>query len=145
MQHLVAVGLLGLGLAMSPMLASGARADEAGKQKRERKAGDGQRGGGDRSGRFLERYHAAVLAVGPTEEQKPKIEAAFAAAKEKFAALGNDASGDRKARREKTKPIMDELRASVEAVLTAEQKEKMNKAREERRAKRGQRGGDGAK
>lgn len=146
-RYVLALGLIGLGFVVAaPSMTPVARAaDDAAKaDKGGERRGRGERGGGP--GRMLDRYHQAVTALNLTAEQKPTVDAAFAAAKEKVDAALKDAgqSQDRKAAREKIRPIMEDLRRQVNDVLTAEQKTQLEKAREERRSRRGQgRGRDG--
>ena len=142
LQHKWAAGLLGLGLIVAPVLAPAVHGDEAGKDpQKQQGAADGERrrgrGEGRGQGRFLERYQASINALSPTEEQKTKLDALFTEYKGKLEAASKEAGEDRKARREKTRPVMAELRQKVDEVLTAEQKATLAKQREERRQQRG--------
>ena len=86
---------------------------------------------------MLERLHKNVLSLDLTDAQKPKIEAAFDEAKPKFEAAAKDAAGDRAAMREKTKPIIDDLLKTVNEVLTADQKTKLEELRKQGRGGQG--------
>jgi len=140
LRNAIAIGMLGLGLAFSPTLMSSARAaDEPAKdapketpkeapKPAENPGGRGGQGGQRQPGQFLERYHQAVLGVNLTDEQKPKIEAAFADAKKKM----DEASKEGQPSREKVQPIREELTKAVNAVLTDEQKKKLQESMPQR-------------
>ena len=139
MQNILAASLLALGLSLTPTLLPSAHgADDTAQKQPSQDQPRGQRGPGG----YLERYHKSVLALSLTDEQKPKIETAFADAKTKMEAATKDASGDRAAMREKIKPIMDDLRKSVDEVLTKEQKDTLAKERANRQRNRGQQPAD---
>jgi len=135
LRNAIAIGMLGFGLALSPALVSSAQAaDEPAKEapkeapKPAENPGRGGQGGQRNPGQFLERYHTAVLAVNLTDEQKPKIEAAFADAKKKM----DEASKEGQPSREKVQPIREELTKAVNAVLTDEQKKKLQESMPQR-------------
>ena len=135
LRNAIAIGMLGFGLALSPALLSSARAaDEPAKDapkeapKPAETPGRGGQGGQRNPAQFLERYHTAVLAVNLTDEQKPKIEAAFADAKKKM----DEASKEGQPSREKVQPIREELTKAVNAVLTDEQKKKLQESMPQR-------------
>ncbi|HWE96703.1 MAG TPA: hypothetical protein VG269_22270 [Tepidisphaeraceae bacterium] len=127
-----AIGLLSLGLVAAPVFVAGVRAEDAPKEK----PAGGQRG--PTAG--LDRYHDAVMKLDLSADQKTKLDPLFADAKTKVTAAASDAGTDPKAVREKVKPIMDDLRKQVSAILTDEQ----NKKLEASRPRRGQ-GGNGNK
>src|SRR5205823_2176795 len=77
LSHLIVVGIVGLGLAMTPVFTPTLRGEDTPKEKPR-----GERG---ERGQFLERYRAVIDKLNPTSEQKPKIDAAFAEAKTKIA------------------------------------------------------------
>lgn len=134
LRNAIAIGMLGLGLSLSPAMMSSARAaDEPAKDapKEAPKPAEtpgGRRGagqGGQRQpGQFIERYHQAVLALDLKDDQKTKVEAAFADAKKKL----DDASKEGQPSREKVQPIREELTKAVNAVLTDEQKKKLQES-----------------
>lgn len=137
-----AVALLGLGLTMAPAFVPSVRAEDAPKEKPKQNEG-GPNGGGQRRGNPLDGYHKAVYDLDLTSEQKTKLDPLFADAKTKMEAAQKDAAGDRQAAREKTRPIMEDLRAKVGEILTAEQKEKLAKSMPQRRPGGGPGGGQG--
>ena len=121
-KHLIALSVVGVGLAMSPTFTPTLRADEPPKEQ--------PRGG---PAQFLERYRAVIDKLEITSDQKPKIDAAFTDAKTKIDAVIKDAAGDKEAARGKIRPIFKELNDAVTAVLTSEQKEKLEKERAQRK------------
>jgi Spy/CpxP family protein refolding chaperone len=138
LRNAIAIGMLGFGLTLSPALVSSTRAadepakdapKEAPKEAPKPAENPGGRQGGQRNpGQFLERYHQAVLGVNLTDEQKPKIETAFADAKKKM----DEASKEGQPSREKVQPIREELTKAVNAVLTDEQKKKLQESMPQR-------------
>lgn len=137
-RHMLAVGLLGLGFAAAPLLPSAQAADDTPAKKPADGGGRGQRGGAG----FVERYHDAVMKLNLTDEQKTKLEPAFKDAKEKIEAAVKDAGGDRKAAGEKIRPIMENLRKTVDDTLTQEQKDQLKKDMPQHGGRRGP-GGNG--
>jgi Spy/CpxP family protein refolding chaperone len=116
-------------LALTAVLAATAVAQPPeGKQRGERPAAGAR-------GNFLDMLAAA--GVKPTEEQKAKLDE-IAAEMRKLMSGIRDAE-DRRAAFEKVRPQMTELREKALAVLTAEQKETLQKYREQQR----ERGGEG--
>jgi Spy/CpxP family protein refolding chaperone len=117
-QYKWAVALLSLGLSLAPVLSPSALADDPPKPA----AGQGGRRG---AGGFIEKYHAMVLQLDLTDDQKSKVDPAFAEAKTAAQDAIKDAAGDRAAMREKMKPIVEALTSKVQAVLTDDQKSKL--------------------
>lgn len=70
-----------------------------------------------------------------TQEQKDKLKPLFDEFRKEVNAVREDAKLDPQARRAKFEELRKAHQAKVDAILTAEQKEKMNKLREEGRAK----------
>jgi len=126
LKYVLSIGLLSLGLlAPVPVL----RAEDAPAKDAPADAPKHTRGG------MLERLHKSVLKLTLTDDQKPKIEAAFADAKTKVAAAVKDAAGDKDAIKAKVGPIVKELVTAVEGVLTDDQKAEWKKARESHKPK----------
>lgn len=123
LQHILAVGFLALGLGMPPAFTTLVRADDTPKER--------PRGG---PGGILKRIRSNIDKLNITDEQKPKIDAAFADAKTKIEAAVKEASGDRDAIRAKVGPIIKELMTTVAGILTPEQKVQLEKMRKERSA-----------
>lgn len=123
LQHILAVGLLAVGLGMTPAFSSLLRADDTPKEQ--------PRGG---PGQFLVRLRANIDKLNITDEQKPKVDAAFADAKTKIEAAVKDGNGDRDAIRAKVGPIIKDLITTVVGILTPEQKEQFEKMRKERQS-----------
>ncbi|MDB5299603.1 MAG: hypothetical protein JWO87_1266 [Phycisphaerales bacterium] len=124
----LAVALLGLGLMAAPGLVSGVRGADAPKDPPKEAP---QPGRGGPTG-FIERFHQSVLKLDLSDDQKPKVEAAFTEAKTKAEAAAKDAGDDRTAVRAKVRPIMDDLRKTVDGLLTPAQKDKLAKDRPQR-------------
>jgi Spy/CpxP family protein refolding chaperone len=135
-QYKWAIALLSLGLSLAPVLSPTALADDPPKPG----AGQGAPGGRRGAGGFVERYHALVNKLDLTDDQKPKIESAFAEAKTAAEGVQKDAAGDRQAAREKMKPIVEALTAKVESVLTDDQKAKLKELAAADRPAGGRRG-----
>jgi hypothetical protein len=125
-----AIGLLSLGLIAAPVFVSGARAEDAPKDPPKEKPAGGQRS--PTAG--LERYHDSVMKLDLSADQKTKLDPLFADAKTKVTAAASDAGADPKAVRGKVKPIMDDLRKQVSAILTDEQNKKLDASRPHRGA-----------
>jgi len=117
-------------------------------QKKELEAKMPQRGGfggrgGAGGGGMLTYMKQNLEQLGLSDEQKPKVEAAFKDAQEKLDAVMKEAQagGDRAAIREKMTPITADLQKKLEEILTPEQKEKQAKQREEMQKRFQQNGG----
>jgi Spy/CpxP family protein refolding chaperone len=90
-------------------------------------------GGGAAGGRLaalIEHFQDALKDLNLTEEQKPKVQAAFANTRKKLAELAPTLQGGQASPeiREKFRAVMDELRTQLTDVLTPEQKEKFHDA-----------------
>ena len=141
------VGLLSLGLAgprAGPDRPGGRRPpkEPAGRQRRPARPGPGPP---RRPRRHAAPFQQAVEKLNLSADQKTKVNAAFADAKEKVQKAVTDAGSDPAAAREKVRPIVEDLRNKVNEVLTQEQKDQMQKAREARgggRRGNGNGGGD---
>ncbi len=132
LQHILAAGVLGLGLLASPMVVLTARAEDPA-PKQEAPAQKAARGPTS----FIDRYHKSIMALSDlTDEQKTKIEPLFKDAKTKADAAIKEAGDDRSQIREKIRPIMTDLRKGVDEVLTQAQKDKLKADRDKARANR---------
>jgi Spy/CpxP family protein refolding chaperone len=121
MKHIIALIAMAASFAVIPAFTSTVRA--ADEPRKERPGG----------GQFLEKYREVIEKLDLSTDQKTKIDAAFADAKTKIAAVLKDAAGDKEAARGKIRPIFKELHDTVVAVLTPEQKEKLEKERPQRK------------
>jgi Spy/CpxP family protein refolding chaperone len=72
-----------------------------------------------------------------TDAQKPKVKAALEESQKKMQEMRGDSSVPQDQRREKMRALMDEQDKKLKAILTTEQYDKWQKAREEMRGKRG--------
>jgi Spy/CpxP family protein refolding chaperone len=81
---------------------------------------------GGRVAGMVQRFQDAIKDLNLTEDQKPKVEAALADARKKFAALApaRQAGPPSPEVREKFRTAMEELRTELMGVLTPEQQEK---------------------
>lgn len=80
---------------------------------------------GSRLTMALKRMQAGMREVGLSDEQKTKVDAAFAAAKKQFSDLSPDLEGGPTPElREKVGAVYEQLRTELQSVLTAEQQEK---------------------
>ncbi|MDB5323413.1 MAG: hypothetical protein JWN40_5044 [Phycisphaerales bacterium] len=88
-------------------------------------AGAGGPAGG-RVGALVQRFQDATKDLNLTEDQKPKVQAALADARKKFAALAPSVQGGQPSPdvREKFRTAMEDLRTELMTVLTPEQQEK---------------------
>jgi Spy/CpxP family protein refolding chaperone len=94
-----------------------------------RQAPGGEAAGG-RLAALIGRFQDALKDLNLTEEQKPKVQAAFADTRKKLAELAPTLQGGQASPeiREKFRAAMDELRTQLTDVLTPEQKEKFHDA-----------------
>jgi len=73
-----------------------------------------------------------------TDAQKPKVKAVLEESVKKMQELRSDSSVPQDQRREKMQALMKDQDTKLKAILTPEQSEKWQKAREEMRGKRGE-------
>lgn len=85
-------------------------------------------GAGGRLGQLIQRFQGALKDLNLTEEQKPKVQAAFADARKKLAELAPQPGQPTPETREKFRAAMEELRSQLTQVLTPEQQEKFRAA-----------------
>ena len=97
--------------------------DEQKTKLRELMRGDGQPAA---RGNPVERLQAAVKDLNLTEEQTAKIKEIFASYQPQLEAIRKGADNDRQAMQE-SRPLLQEMRSKVNAVLTPEQTEKLQK------------------
>lgn len=118
-------------LAAFALLAAPAGAQPAGEQGKPARQGPG-RPGGDRLEQMRER-------LGLTDAQVEQLRPIFAAEREELEAkrkeLGREAT--REQRQEAARAVHEKYKAQIDAVLTAEQKEKLAKQRERMENRRG--------
>jgi Spy/CpxP family protein refolding chaperone len=93
-----------------------------------RQAPAGAPGAGGRLGQLVQRFQEALKDLNLTEEQKPKVQAAFADARKKLAELAPQPGQPTPETREKFRAAMEELRSKLTEVLTPEQQEKFRTA-----------------
>jgi HlyD family secretion protein len=110
------------GASVASQAASGdASSQPAGASSTGNSAGGGQGGGGQGGGALAEFRNRLVTELQLTAEQQAKVDAVYAAARPKFAALRDLASEERSKVRER---IMADTRAQIGELLTPEQKPK---------------------
>lgn len=84
---------------------------------------------------------AAIKELGLTDAQKAQVKEIMAANRPKMKAIRDDATLDRKAKREQQKALLEESITKVRAILTAEQQAKFDTLVAEAKAKRAAQGG----
>ncbi len=125
LQTVMCGALLAAGVMLAPSVRAQAEGGQAQPPRQER------REGGPRAGMNVERLKESL---GLSDEQVEKLKPIFAAQNEEIQALRKEAGpdADRAALREKMRAIREKYKPQIEAVLTAEQKEKLAKMTERR-------------
>ena len=129
------MGILGLGAVVAfgqPTMA--AEGDGAKGDKKERPAGQGQRGGSP--------LMKALQSLELSADQKDKLKPILKENGEKAKALREDTTTERKAKMEKMKALMDETLGKIKPILTDAQNKQLEEALAKARAERGGAGGD---
>jgi periplasmic protein CpxP/Spy len=91
---------------------------------------------GARADRARERIQEVAKELNLTDEQKEKIRPVLQAEAEKLRALRQDTNLSREERQAKVKEIRDDIAAKIKPILTAEQYDKWQKMRQQRREQR---------
>ena len=139
------VGIVTLGLALSPLAQAQDQSNKAGEGRRGRD-GDGKAGESRGRGQMMSpdaRVEQLDNAVSLTAEQKTKVKEIYAKSAEEMRKAFGDSGGNREGNREKMMELMRSTREQVRGVLTDEQKKKFDELAPQRGGERGERGGRG--